>query len=367
MRKIKFILYFLSTIVVSSLFGMHEECNAAVEWGGKSISKISFGSFWQKDNMTKEPIVWDICSLDGNVACLTTKNCLHYMTFSDTWAKKTTWKNSTCRKWLNEYFYKNAFSTKERESMIPIKKNLFDYTETNDNVCLPVFATNISQTSEFAQNVVEKYNLKERFTYWALMMKGKGDTILEHKITTALSYPGEPIGYVKEEKGSDVIIKNRYFAIRPTIYVDLSKGGWNIVEYFDREKGNWITYPDSRDATKTEASSSEGGRIIRPENLHVIKPQYKSFNIKKISIKNSKKRANKVRLKWKKTGDATSYNLWYSTSKKFSKSKTKKLKITKTSCVIKLKKSKKYYVKARGVLKVDKITAHGKWSKIKTI
>ncbi len=74
-----------------------------------------------------------------------------------------------------------------------------------------------------------------------------------------------------------------------------------------------------------------------------------------------------MRLKWKKTGDATSYNLWYSTSKKFSKSKTKKLKITKASCVIKLKKRKKYYVKARGVLKVDKITAHGKWSKIKTI
>lgn len=83
------------------------------------------------------------------------------------------------------------------------------------------------------------------------------------------------------------------------------------------------------------------------------------------SLKNVKGR--KIAVKWKKVKDAASYQIQYSTDKKFKKDvKSKKLK--KTGITLpKLKKNKKYFVRVRACQKVSGVTYQSKWSKVKNV
>lgn len=79
-------------------------------------------------------------------------------------------------------------------------------------------------------------------------------------------------------------------------------------------------------------------------------------------------KAVKAKISLKKVKSATGYVVKVSTSKKFKGKKT----ITKTFKrnvfkFKKLKKNKKYYVKARAVKVVGKTKYYGKWSKVKKI
>ena len=85
--------------------------------------------------------------------------------------------------------------------------------------------------------------------------------------------------------------------------------------------------------------------------------------IKKVTIG---KRTAKIKLKSIK--DATGYRVMFSTSSRFIKSKTKAMNIKKTNCIVKrIKKSKKYYIKAQAYIKKNRKNYFGKWSKVKLI
>lgn len=94
----------------------------------------------------------------------------------------------------------------------------------------------------------------------------------------------------------------------------------------------------------------------------------KSFyiNPKKQSITylNSKK-SKEITVKWTKDNDASGYELQYSTSPKFYKSKTKTIDVTKKTAVSKtiqnLKGNKKYYVRVRSYKTVGSERLYGVW------
>lgn len=94
----------------------------------------------------------------------------------------------------------------------------------------------------------------------------------------------------------------------------------------------------------------------------------KQLKTKIVSATKKNKKAKKAVVKIKKVKKAKSYQIQYSTSKKFKKSKTKIKKSSKTKVTIKkLKSGKKYYVRVRalGNLKGKKI--YGAWSARKVI
>lgn len=92
----------------------------------------------------------------------------------------------------------------------------------------------------------------------------------------------------------------------------------------------------------------------------------KPIKVSGVKLKNVKSR--KVKITYNTVSDATGYEISYSSSKNFSKSKTKKKKLTKTNYVVKkLKKGKIYYVRVRAYKKVDGIYYYGPYSTIKKI
>ena len=95
-----------------------------------------------------------------------------------------------------------------------------------------------------------------------------------------------------------------------------------------------------------------------------------SIRLGRTKVKKAVKRnkAVKAKISLKKVKSATGYVVKVSTSKKFKGKKT----ITKTFKrnvfkFKKLKKNKKYYVKARAVKVVGKTKYYGEWSKVKKI
>ncbi len=90
--------------------------------------------------------------------------------------------------------------------------------------------------------------------------------------------------------------------------------------------------------------------------------------VTKVKLKAKKK---KIKVSWKKVSKATGYQVKYSTSKKFRKTKTKTKTVKKNKVTLKkLKLKKKYYVKVRAYKKVNldgyTVTAYGVWSKVKS-
>ncbi len=87
--------------------------------------------------------------------------------------------------------------------------------------------------------------------------------------------------------------------------------------------------------------------------------------VKATSIKSVKGGKKSFTVKWAKVSGADGYQLQYSTSAKFKKAKTVKIKKASTvkKVVKKLKAKKKYYIRIRAY----KGTAYSKWSKTKAV
>lgn len=95
-----------------------------------------------------------------------------------------------------------------------------------------------------------------------------------------------------------------------------------------------------------------------------IKPKRQTITYIKSKSKKS------LYVKWKKDTKASGYQVQYSTSKKFYKSKTKTVSVSKKynrKTISKLKSKKKYYVRVRSYKTSKGKKIYGDWSKVKTV
>lgn len=78
---------------------------------------ITFGAYEQDNNKSngKEPIEWQVLANDGRKALLISKYALDAKEYE--W-ENFTWEKRTLRTWLNDDFYKAAFSTDEQKQII---------------------------------------------------------------------------------------------------------------------------------------------------------------------------------------------------------------------------------------------------------
>ncbi|MGN1328794.1 MAG: fibronectin type III domain-containing protein [Eubacterium sp.] len=86
------------------------------------------------------------------------------------------------------------------------------------------------------------------------------------------------------------------------------------------------------------------------------------------SVKSPKK--NQIKVSWKKDTTVSGYQVQYSTSKKFYKSKTKTVTVSKknTSKIFsKLKSNKEYYVRVRSYKTIQGKKYYGAWSSVKSV
>nr|MCR5797402.1 DUF6273 domain-containing protein [Eubacterium sp.] len=311
---------------------------------------IYFGKYWQNSNTEKEPIKWRVLSVNGNDACILSDKILDRQPYTYGWGYNTIWKNSYARKWLNEVFYKEAFDESERAAIIEREYEAggafggrIKDEPTVDRITIPKYGDiaeketgffwardDMKRSNRAAKTTKYVGNGKEAYAEWYLRRRGKGVYKGALEIMDFIDSYGEwsnlgicgIAGYVEYYRNNDLYVKQYSITLRPIMHIDLSKGGWIQAE-------SYSSYQESRENSETA------------DYIPSVK-----YVIKKPSIKKPQRTKKKVKLSWKKTDDATSYTLWYSTSKSFSKKKTKKINLCKTSYTIKkLKKRKKYYVK----------------------
>ena len=106
-------------------------------------------------------------------------------------------------------------------------------------------------------------------------------------------------------------------------------------------------------------------------------PEPEKKDGKKISVKapklkmvKRKKGQKKVKAYWTKVKGVSGYQIQFSTSKKFKKSKTKTFKVNKKrkkAAFKKLKKNKKYFVRIRAYKKVNGKKYYSEWSNVKKL
>lgn len=93
----------------------------------------------------------------------------------------------------------------------------------------------------------------------------------------------------------------------------------------------------------------------------------KKQNISSLKAVNSKS----LTVKWTKDTAASGYEIQYSTSSKFYKSKTKTVTVTNkntnSKSISKLQKKKKYYVRIRTYKTIDSVKNYGSWSAVKSV
>jgi len=125
----------------------------------------------------------------------------------------------------------------------------------------------------------------------------------------------------------------------------------------------------------TPSTPTPGGSTVKPTpnpGGSTVTPTQPKVTVKKASVKSVKnKKSKQMTVTWKKVSGASGYELQYSTTKKFTKSKTKTVKVKKgtttSKTIKKLKKGKKYYVRVRAYKTVKGKKYYGKYSAIKSV
>lgn len=82
---------------------------------------VFFGSYEQDNNTENGPeeIEWIVLDTEGGNALLLSKYGLDAQPYNSG-SEAVTWENSSLRKWLNDTFYKSAFSESKRKEIVPV-------------------------------------------------------------------------------------------------------------------------------------------------------------------------------------------------------------------------------------------------------
>ena len=138
-----------------------------------------------------------------------------------------------------------------------------------------------------------------------------------------------------------------------------------------------IPFTQSKDVISFDLTNLPSGTIIaeyaekEPETVTPVKPKTKPVKVtlKGTSISKLVKSKKSMTVKWKKQSKGSGYQIQYSTSKKFRKSKMVSVKgAKKVKCKIKkLKSKKKYYVRIRAYKGSGKNRIYSKWSAAKSV
>jgi hypothetical protein len=83
----------------------------------KPFDTITLGNYWQSDDVSKEPIEWIVLRDKEDRMLLLSKYCLDCVPYCVD-RQTYTWRKCFLRKWLNEFFFEEAFSAKEHEQIL---------------------------------------------------------------------------------------------------------------------------------------------------------------------------------------------------------------------------------------------------------
>lgn len=199
----------------------------ALSLQSKVGDRIYLGSYNQDNNPLngKEPIVWQILSVENNKAILISEYGLDVLPYHNEKYVDVTWESCTLRAWLNSDFYDTIFSEKEKAAIMNVE------LENNNNPEFGTIGGNSTKDNVFilSLNEVKQYlpNENTRRTTVTDYAKSKNAYIIPNGYCTWwLRSPGfKPftalavsVGYISNY-GNPVLLD--YLAIRPSLWIDI--------------------------------------------------------------------------------------------------------------------------------------------------
>ncbi len=189
-------------------------------------SKVYFGSY-EQDNDTsngKEDIEWTILAKEENKALVISKLALDCQPYNTSYTTSITWETCSLRKWLNQTFLNDAFSTDEQELLLVTTVSNDDDNTVTDKV----FLLSIAEVDKYFNSREEKLCKGTEYC----LQKGASKTSNRSEfgpgncswwLRSAGTFSGNAayvsIGGVANKYGDFVSRKD--FTIRPAIWIGL--------------------------------------------------------------------------------------------------------------------------------------------------
>ncbi len=354
-------------------------------------------------------IKWRVLSVDGDDAFLLAERILLEKEYAEENTEENTsvtWEMSTLRTWLNDDFYKEAFTLVEQGAInkkaLSNANNPFYGTEGGNDTTDFVYLLSLSDI------VNKSYGFPTAY-YCESASRQVVPTDSEDTNWWWLRSPGRSsnsAAYVSENgnvyyRGDDVDISNG--GVRPALHLNLSHTDvWTkgeAVTSEDKKTASTDSQPDgesTEEPTKTPTqtptstktpdtpadttqstptspaptTNAVGTSTSTQTNTDngVTKGQNVTAPTKVTSLKVTNKKAGKTVVGFKKVSGAAGYQIQYAKNKKFTKAKKSKTTKKTTYTIKKLKKKTTYYFRVRAYAKDsngDKV--FGKWSAVKKL
>ena len=197
---------------------------------------VYFGTYEQDGDLKtgKENVQWLVITREENKVILLSRYLLDAQPYHEE-KKDVVWEDSSLREWLNEVFYRTAFSSDERKGILEVDGDLVRipsykeitsfFSDDESRVALP---------TTYAEETIDDAN------WWWLKDNGEGmQTAMVVTDQGTISTSGDVVNYINEEGKTD--------GVRPMITADLE-----------------ILFPDE---VKKSASVSQSSSSVIVKNI----------------------------------------------------------------------------------------------------
>ena len=368
---------------------------------------IWFGNYFQSDSSSKEPIKWRVLSVNENEAFLLSDKILDMYAFTveEYLPTNIVWENSGIREWLNNYFYKNAFSDEEKKYIYPSynKNDDFDWYMSNPEIHTDggndttdyIFCLSLNEVDNQSYGFVSEdvdgnvFNTDTRYAEYT-DYAAKGGVVGYRSYSCRyhrwfLRTPGFnylPLTINQMAPFYAYYADGDVLGVRPAIKINLENDLWENADtvtathgYIDRTEEETTTesFDKPQETQKSEqntvSNKTDGKTIVSVKDKKIEAPIKvgKTTIPAKASIKKVIGGKKKATILIHKMKNADGYLIQYSANRKLKKAKKKYTKNIKV-IIKKLKSKKAYYFRIKAY-KFDgkKKIFSKKWSNVKKV
>lgn len=319
-----------------------------------------------------ERIKWRVLRINSSTMFVMAEKGLDCKNYNEE-DTSSTWENCMLRNWLNNDFYRMAFSSGEQRAVVPqtiINEDNPEYNtkggnDTTDKVYL----------LSFSEAMNPDYGFCEKYSAYSVSRRVKASDYAHVRgaaVSTDTDYAGNCKWWLRSPGSTTALAVNVEYdgsvynygyllgyyndACVPALHINLSSDLWSV-----SDDGN------SGDGGNGGTGNGNGGNSGSSSGLETTQAMPNATALKG-KLKAGKK---SITVQWKKQADVSGYQIQYSANKKFKKNGTKIKTVKKPAAtkvtIKKLKAGKKYYVRVRTYKTVSGRNYYSSWSKTKNI
>ncbi|MBO5223258.1 MAG: TIR domain-containing protein [Clostridia bacterium] len=229
-----------------------------------------FGSYYQSNDTTKEPIEWLVLAREGSKALLISKYVLDCKPYN-TSRTNVTWETCSIRKWLNNDFINTAFTATEK-AKIPIvtvsaDKNPNYSTNPGNTTQDKVFLLSITEAYKYFSNNIARQCKPTAYAKknGAYVNKDNGSCWWWLRSPGSTQYDAASVRYDGGVVSGGLSVDCDYSVVRPALWVNLESGTQSPTST-GTTTPNTAPRPTTQTATSTAKPSSSS---VDPSKLQV--------------------------------------------------------------------------------------------------